>query len=174
MRWGNSFTAAVHLIFAAFIVLLGLFMAMLPWAPHFKTLAIEFLQGQSLAAMLWLGIIVMVIGLALILGLFVMYRRSYYHLKMGESRVEVSDELIHGYVEMYWKSLFPHHQIPSLLTLRKDNALEITADLPYIEHPKREELLLRVEKELKEVLARAVGYEKPFYMRVSFESNSSL
>lgn len=167
MRPGNAFITAIQLLFATCVLFLGIFVGMLPWSSHNKKFLIHFVQGEPLNLVMAGGAI-FCIGIALMIGFYALYRRSYYRIKMGEGDLLIDSHLIKSYVEDYWQKLFPKHHVESSVFVNRDTSLEIVADLPFVERPQQEKMLYQIECDLHELFKKTLGYKKSFRLVVSF------
>lgn len=141
---------------------------MLPWSPIVRSDLIQFILEDSLAICLF-GFGFIVVGLAVIINIAFSAKHSYYQLRAGPYSVSIDEEIIHEYLNTYWKNLFPQSPVPNRLTIKK-NKIYLVADLPYIPLPEQKRFLEKVKMDLSELFTSTLGYKDMFYLSVSFQS----
>lgn len=163
----NFFYSLISFIIALFFILVGIVSIMIPWSENVRADLIRFILEDSLAISLF-GFAFLVIGLAIVINILLNSRRSYYHVKSGESAIAVDEAVIQQYLTIYWKQLFPDSDIPYKLNLKK-NRIHLSVDLPY--HPQEEQRLLleRIRQDLRRLFSSQIGYADEFSLSASFQ-----
>ena len=158
MRLGNLLFSALHFFVVFFILMVGIFFLVLPYAEHFRILLIDALLSHLLYFQLFGGLLVG-IGTLFLIGLYMMHRRRFFQIQMEAAKIEVDEQLIRKIVENYWKQHFPNHAYLTDVALKGTQELEIFTSLP---EEKEEAFFEEVQRELGSLLARQFGYQKPF------------
>jgi hypothetical protein len=163
----NLFYSLISLIIAIFFIVVGIICVIIPWSPDVQTGIIQFILNESIALSLF-GLTVIVIGLAIVANIWVNSRKRHYYIRSKDNTVAADEVLVQQYLNIYWKQLFPEHDIPSRLTLKK-NKIHVAVDLPYIPLPEQRNLLERIKQELSSVFTKALGYQDEFFLSATFQ-----
>ena len=158
MMSGNLLFSALHFFVVFFVLTVGAFFLVLPYADQFRTLLIDALFTHLSYFQLFGGLLVG-IGSLFLFGLYMMHRHRFFQIQMQASKIEVDEKVIRKIVEDYWKSYFPNHAYLTDVTLKGKQELEIFTTLP---EEKEEDFFEAVQNELGGLLARQLGYQKPF------------
>ena len=165
---GHLLYSLISLIIALFFVMLGLIAMILPWSVEARTDLVQFILEGSISLFLF-GFVFMAIGLGIVIQIVLAAKKQYYHVRSGSNPVWVDESIIQDYLDNYWKRIFPRSSIPSKLQLKK-NKIHVTADLPFIPHGEQKELLEKIKKDIQELLSKILGYQQPFYLSATFET----
>ena len=166
MHAGRLLFSIISLVFTLLILALGVLAILIAWAPEFSNLIIQFLEEETLL-LAWSGGTLIAIGIFLAVSLYMMNRRRYYHIRMGDLAAKVDEAVVDKYVSTYWKELFPGQEVACEVVVRK-NRIEIIADLPHVPVDQQHDMAIRIEKDLKELFAQVLEYRNPFLFNVSF------
>ena len=158
-------------ILALFFILIGFFGMLLPWMPTVRTNLILFFLEKSIAIFIF-GLGLVAIGVGIVVSIALQSKRNTYQSTVGGHPVEVDEQLIHKYLENYWKELFPENEIPNRLVV-KNNRLHVWADLPLVPLIQQEALVDRIKNDLRELFGQTIGYHKQFYLTATFPSETS-
>lgn len=161
----------ISFVVAAFILCLGIIAAILPWSASVRTDFITLILENSVAISLF-GFGFIIVGAGMFINLWMNAKRSYYYVRVGGKSVAVDEEIIQHYLEAYWKHLFPKHEIPCKLILKK-NKIKIIADLPYAPPDERKLFIERIQEDLQDILMKILGYSREFVLSVSFQPNKA-
>lgn len=164
----NLFYYLVSFVVAGFFLLLGVIGIILPWSPNVRTELIMFILENSIAISLF-GFVFLVLGITLLINLSSITKRRYYYVRGGQRAIIVDEAILQHYLESYWKELFPLHDVPHHLVIKK-NKIRIIADLPYTETDERKPLLDRIQDELGDILNRVLGYSQELVLAVNFQT----
>lgn len=158
----------VSFVVAGFFLLLGVIGMLLPWSPNVRTELIMFILENSIAISLF-GFVFVIVGMTLLINLSSITKRRYYYVRSGHRAIIVDEAILHHYLESYWKQLFPRHDVPHHLVIKK-NKIRIVADLPYAHPDERKPILDRIQDELQDILTRVLGYSQELVLAVNFQT----
>ena len=159
----------VHLLVLLSLVTAGVFFLLLPFLPNTRLKLIAFLTYDYTAAT-WIGIGCFLVA-ALFLGVFYsLHRGRYLLVRMG---ISANLKLIQQATEECFFREFTKQVSLKDLAVGAKSRLEFTIRLSQVEAKDQEEVLLRVEKHLANLLQRRFGYTKDFYTVVSRSPESS-
>lgn len=165
MRTGNLLFSAVQFLLATAILCSGGFIAALSIAPKVRfQLAQFFFERDDL--LLPLGLVLLLIGLILLVGFYFMYRKQYYQVELKASVHNVEIALLQSTLSVYWKKLFPEHDLSTDVFLHKDQKIELVAEVPTLSLEEHEKLLQKVEKEVSALISYQLGYRKDLLLTV--------
>ncbi|MDF2549858.1 MAG: hypothetical protein K0S07_925 [Chlamydiales bacterium] len=168
MRSSNLLLTVFSAIFAAFLLMVGIFFAILPWWTSFRLAFISFIENQVLVLqMIGLGLFAM--GSSLLYTFLVAQKRRYYHVRSATGSVDIDEAVIQAYVDNYWKGAFPNEHISSSISIRKEE-ISISADLPQVPFEQQRDLLYKIEGDLKDLFYRTLNYKHPLTLSLSFPS----
>lgn len=162
----NALYSLITIIVALFFILLGIIGLILPWSAAIRTDLIQFILENTLAISLF-GFGFVIIGSILVVNLMQNLKRRYYYLRSQNQEVVIDETLIQQYLNSYMKDLFPHHDVPARLSIKK-NKIKITADLPYASIEQQELFTHRMRHDLGEIFKNILGYSNEFILLVSF------
>lgn len=167
MIWRNPnvFSKAMNFLVACAFLLLGTLLLVLPWVAHVRTDFVDTLAGNPIAMTL-IGISFLAVG-ALLMVSHVRHRYHNYHIRTGQYSVTVDSGVLNGYVDAYWRKVFPDQSVTSDVKVHSDT-LHIIANLPPYPFEEQKALLLRIEKDLAELFAQTIDYRKSFLISMSF------
>lgn len=169
MKVGHVLFSAVQFVFAALIILLGVFCIGLEHAVHFRIALARFI-AETTASFSIIGALILGCGVLLLVGFYFMHRGAYYRLKMGKREHLVDPMVIRGYVEHYWKEVFPENDYSVDVNVSGGQKLEIYVELPLLSEDRQEQVLVKTEKELTEILQKHLGYKREFGLSVLIKS----
>lgn len=169
MRTGTLLLSAIHFFVVLIVLSVGAFFLSIPYAPHVRVLLIDALLGETQSIMLF-GYAILLLGVLLLTGFYAMYRRPYLQLEMEPkvigSEVTLELGLLRDYVEKYWKELFPENNLTTDIVIHANQEIELVAEMPDVPPLEHTVLLEKIEKELGELLAKNLGYNKDFLLTV--------
>lgn len=159
------------LIMGLFFVVLGSIGLLALWFPHIRTTLIIFMLDNSLLISIFsMGLFA--IGIAIVIFVIQSTRHRYYRIPAGRHLTTVDEGLIEGYMNSYWRELFPKLDIPSHVTL-KNNRIFVTADLPYFPSEEQKTLLGKIDTDVSNILSKIFGYNREFSLQISFRSSEA-
>ncbi|MBA3957498.1 MAG: hypothetical protein H0X51_03765 [Parachlamydiaceae bacterium] len=163
----NLLNYFANFLVAAFFVLLGGIAILLPWSITMRTELVSLILENSIAISL-IGFVVLLVGIAMLISLWMSTKKRYYYLRVSNKLVAVDEALIQTYVEAYWRQLFPVEEVPSRLVLKR-NKIKIVANLPYKAPEERKLFLEKVQADLQDIFRRILGYSQDFSLAISFQ-----
>lgn len=169
MRACNLFYALIGLLFALFLLGIGLFVFMIPKADDFRALALQ-LFGERSTLLSYVGFGLMLVGILLLIALYAINRRRNYSLKIGKNFVTVDEGVIQKYADQYWKELFAGAEVHTEVRLWK-NQIHLAAELPSTPFEKQKELLQKIEYDLGDLFSKVLDYHENLSLSISFLDN---
>lgn len=163
----NFLYSLITFLIAIFFILLGLVGIILPWSTNMQTLVTNLMLNYSIMVFLF-SFCILAIGVATAFHIILSLKRQYYHFKVHGQTVSVDTTLIHNYLQIYWKELFPKNTVPFQLNLKK-NKFHIIVDLPYVEKSQQKELLERIRQDVSTLFVELLGYRQYFQLSASFQ-----
>jgi len=163
----NILYSLITFIIAIFFIMLGIVSAMLPWSTTVRTNLVQFILEDSFILFL-LGSGLIIVGLAIIANIVLGMQHRYYNIKSENHVASLDEKLFQQYLNVYWKELFPNHQIPHQVIL-KGKTLHVTADLPQVPISEQKQLIGRIENDLNDIFSQYLGYNKEFLLSISFQ-----
>lgn len=154
------------IIFALFFILLGFMGMILPWSTYVRTEVIDFLLSNSLLVFIF-GFSLFVVGIGALAQMLHSMKRSYTTFKEGNTRVDISEEVVRDYLLTYFHDLFPHTEIPCQIQFKKKK-VQIIADLPFVAQDNQKELLKKIESDLSGIFRDILGYRNDLLVSISF------
>lgn len=140
MKAGNLLFSAVQFVFVVLIILLGGFFIGLQYAPHLRFAIADFFS-QTRVHFSLIGYLVLACGGLLLAGFYAMHRGMYYSIKMGRNEVLIDPGIIRGYVQEYWKKIFPEQDLSIEIDLSKDQRIEMFVELPLLSPEKQQAIM---------------------------------
>lgn len=156
----------ISFIVAIFFLLLGIVGIIIPWSSAVRAHFVQFILEDSLFIFLF-GLGFVIIGAAIAINVILNAKKKYYEIHTGNNAAIVDESLFQDYLNTYWRQLFPKHEVPNQITLKK-NKIHVAADLPYIPISEQKALLERIEKDLNDIFSRIFGYRNEFVITISF------
>lgn len=166
---GRFFYLTTRLVLGIFLLLIGLYGVLISWFSFLQMQLIELITQHTLILSLF-GLGVALIGVSILVHAILQSKRHYYHIYVGKALATVDENLIQGYLHHYWQQQFPHHSIPSHLTIKK-KSIHILVDLPFVPPEKQKAFLDQVEKDFTILFDRLLGYPYAVYLNASFQSD---
>lgn len=157
----------VSIVLGLLIALAGIFGLIWPLVPRFRSGFIYWLDSGTWTIPL-LGLGLFLLGCLLVAGALIQNRRHYYHVRMGDRTVQVDESVIEGYLDEYWRTLFPESQVTNRIRIKREK-IYITSDLPHLPFRQQKELLGRIDTDLSEIFSRVLDYRKEFWFTASFD-----
>ncbi len=158
-----SFTT---LIVGVFFVLLGTIGVLTLWFQQVQEEVVRFIQQNTLFISLF-SLSILLIGVGIIVQVILSTRHQHYKILGGKNLATVDEDVLQGYLDSYWKELFPKKGVPNRVYL-KNNRIYISADLPYFPSEEQKTLLTKVDKDISKVLGTIFGYNQEFSLQISF------
>lgn len=163
------FYASIVLVIALFFIVLGLLSFLIRLSTDVRSEFVSFILEDNLLLSLF-GLVSLLIGLALAIHFFNSLKKRYIKINSQHGATYYLDEgLLEDYMKNYWQQLFPQHDIPSHMTIKK-NQVSITADLPYVPENQQKALLARIDEDLKDLFNRLLGYHQEYIVSISFQT----
>lgn len=162
----HFFYSLITFITALFFVLLGIVGIILPWSPNVRTEVMQFIVNQTFFSFLF-GLGFLIVGLAIMVNIILSMRKRYYEIRSGKNMTAIDESLFQDYLTIYWKQLFPQHDVPNQVTLNK-NKIHVTADLPFLPVPQQKILIERIERDIADIFNRMLGYRFEYIISISF------
>lgn len=166
------FYSLISFVVAIFFILIGVISIMIPWSPSVRTDLIQFILEDSIAIFLF-GFGFIIIGLAIAINILQSSKRRYYYVRTGNNSVSIDETLIQEYLNSYWRSLFPQHDVPTRFTLKK-NKIHVFADLPSLPVPQQKILVDRIKRDLNDIFSKILGYQNDFMLSISFQKEKEV
>lgn len=151
---------------AVFFILLGILATLLPWFSGIREGLNSFIIENAIA-IFFIGLTLIVIGIASISAIMHGSKRHHYSTKAGAHQITIQDTLFQDYLHSYWKKIFPKYDIPCSVKI-KNNKVLITADLPYIPIEKQRSLIEQMQQDVTEMFTRYLGYQAEYRFSVNF------
>lgn len=117
--------------------------------------------------MLWCGLAFLALGLFL---LALPRRARYYSPLSGPRTFDVALSLIEKSIKSYWERRYPG-DVTCRVKVKKQR-LRIFLTLPHASLEKQSFLLQHAEENLAHLLAKTIGYEQPFRLKISFRKEA--
>lgn len=162
---------AISFIIGSVFLIFGLFSAFLPWTPFLQTAATQFILKNTLI-FLFFGLGFILIGLSMIIYALINTRHRYIHIQTGAQAITIDENIIHHYLETYWKEHFPQSHIPFNLTLKK-RSIQIVADLPPLRLSDQKAFLERIKHDFHELFTNTLGYPYDVHLFANFLEKGS-
>lgn len=162
----NFIYTFICFILSAFFFLLGIICLILPWSAAVRTDLIEFILENTTAIGLF-GLGLFIIGSIIMINLILGFKKCYYYVHSAKYSVAVDETLIQQYLQSYMKQLYPQHEIPTRLIIKK-NKIKVIADLPYTPRLQQPIIIERMQQDLNDIFKRILGYTNDFFISISF------
>lgn len=163
------FSSLISIVISIYFILLGIVCLFIPWIPKLWVKLTQLIIENKLAISLF-GFIFLSVGAAILTYIITTSKQRYYRVRSGKSPIEVDEQLIQQYLDKYWKELFPDHEIPNHLQLKR-NRIHLSVDLPFLPLPEQKPLLQRIESDLTELFEKVLGYRREFFISASFQKS---
>lgn len=164
----HFFYLLITFIIALFFIILGVLAVMVQASSDIRSEIISFILEDNMFISLF-GAASILIGIALVFYLMTSFKKRYFKIKSKNNSAYYLDEsLFQDYMKSYWKQLFPKNDIPSHIVLKK-NKVFITADLPYVPEAQQKALLTRIDRDLKDIFTRLLGFHQNYIIKLSFQ-----
>ncbi|MBB63850.1 MAG: hypothetical protein CMO81_02180 [Waddliaceae bacterium] len=167
MRFNTPFLSAICMIFILMLLSVGLLCVVMPWAPDFRASVSEFLLAQTTIIFLF-GIGFIATALVLLISISLLSPSHILTIKMGKKSVAVDHAIVDQYIQNYWEQVLPQQAVFHQVLFRKNNIVEIVANLPSIPTESQGPLLDRIERDLSKLFEETLGYRKEFLFSVNF------
>lgn len=167
----HFFYSLIVFIIALFFIMIGLLGMMVQASHNIRSEVVSFILEDTLFLSLF-GMASILIGIALVFYLTTGLKKRYVKIKSSNNNAFYLDEsLFQDYMKNYWKQLFPSQDIPNHVILKKNKVL-ITADLPYVPDSQQKALLTRIDRDLKDLFTRFLGYRQEYVVSISFQTET--
>lgn len=164
----HFFYSIINILNALFFILIGMVGILIPWSIHVRTLLTQFIFEDYLAISLF-GFAFFIIGIAIFINILMNTKKNYYRINSSKTTTTVDEAVIQGYLNTYWKQLFPESEIPYHLQI-KNNKIHIAVDLPYFPINEQKSLLERIRTDLIGIFSKVLGYQEEFLLSASFQT----
>jgi len=169
MRTENVLFSAIHFFVVFFVLLVGAFSLALSKLVTLRNLLMESLLARQSFFFVF-GYVLLGVGMALLIGLFVLNGKRYYQIKMLPHRMSVDLPMIQDYLEEHWKRRFPHEKILFNVFYTPLKKIELIVEVPdSLSSEEQNELIQRAEKEIGSFFADKLGYVRAFNLIVQFK-----
>ena len=166
MNLGKLFYSLINLIVGLFFVLLGLIGLLALWLENVREILIRLIQENAIFVTIFsLGLFL--IGIAIVVQVILSTRHQHYKIVGGRHLASVDEHVLQGYLDVYWKQLFPKKGVPNQAQW-KNNRIFISAELPYFPSEEQKSLLTKIDTDIGRMLENAFGYKKEFSLQISF------
>lgn len=159
-------------VLALFFTILGLMGMILPWSEAVRSEVVTFILNNNLLLSLF-GFFFFIMGVGLFFQIAYGFKRKYTTISQGESKVDISEEVFHDYLSIYFNELFPYTEIPCQISLKKRKA-RVTADLPYVPQDEQKAMLKKIETDLSDIFRELIGYRQALLLSISFAPTEKL
>ena len=160
MRPSKILLNAAVLVFVIFLMMAGIAMMMLPWAPEMRATLADIFKNQSPIILYW-GCGFFAFGILVLIILLFFNRRYYLHVIMGETPVAIESASIEAYLSEYWKKTLPNNNVHCDVAIN-DNNIAITVNFTKNVDEDSESFLEDTQRDLQLLLAKNFLYNKPF------------
>ncbi len=159
----QAFASALHLfvVFAFFGA--GLFFVSLPYLPATRVQMIDLLSNQF-EKCTTLGVGLFIASIFLLFGFYLLDRGRYLVLQRG---VSTDIKIVRQTIEDLFSRHFPKKLFLKEIGIGSKSRLELNVELVPLDEFAREELFVKVEKELSALLKERFGYSQDFSLIVS-------
>jgi hypothetical protein len=165
LKTGNLLFSAVQFVFAALVILLGVFFIGLQHAFHLRAAVAHFFSEATVSFSL-IGYLILGCGVLLLIGFYAMNKGVYYRVKMGKRDLLVDPAVLRSYVGEYWKQVFPEHHLSVDIQVTRSQKLEMFVEFPLLPPEKQQAILEQAETDLSQILQKRIGYKKDFALSV--------
>lgn len=143
----NFSASVIHLLFVLLVLSMGGLIVLGALFGNLQNIAIHLLL-QYPEMPLYFGIILIFFGILLFSFFYQMHKGRYYKIKLGLIR----ENIIQGYVQNYWRGLFPNDSIKVIL--HSNQTIELVSNKVVTSS----EFLEKIKGELGKILADKIGY----------------
>lgn len=164
----NFFYVLITLVIALFFIGLGLIGVLIQASSNIRADVITFILEDHLFILIS-AIASLLIGAAIIFYVITGFGKRYHQIKSDKGSFYLDESLFEDYMKNYWKQLFPKQEVPNHVLVKK-NKVQITADLPYVPENQQKALLARIDRDLKDIFHRLLGYKQEYVISISFQS----
>jgi hypothetical protein len=168
--FNNIFMTLSHAFLFLMLLVSGVFCVNLYYS---KSLCYLFVQSLLYNNQLFLsvGVILLLITLALLVGLCFFHRKRFLKIKMMPFDFSVDRDVVKQYIQQYCHSICD--DIMSDVVIRKNNCLEVfISKVPVIEGIDKTGVFKKIEKEIRQDLFNKFNYNKEIV--VSFATNNKI
>lgn len=156
---------------ALFFIALGVFGILVQSSDIIRSEVIGFIIEDTLFLSLF-GFISIVVGIAIIFYLVSTFKKRYFKIKSKSNNAYFLDEnIFQDCLKDYWKRLFPKQEIPNQVIIKK-NKIQVIADLPYVPVEQQKELVTQIDRDLKDLFTKLLGYYQDYTISISFKSEA--
>ena len=143
----------------------GIFFFSLPYLPDLRIRLGHFLLDRpDISTSIAFGFFLT--AFLLLIGFYGLNRGRFLRIEMGKHTAEIDAEVIRQTLDPFFKKRFPKEMDLSDVEVINGKKLEIIVHLAMREADLEEDLLLRTEKGLQELLRERFGHSRPFYLIV--------
>jgi hypothetical protein len=164
----NLFSKTAKIITGILFILAGTIAILIPWLPSIRTEIVYFILEKSMILFV-MGVALLIIGLAMIAYVRLSTGQRTFYVRHAPHPVEVKLDTVSGYLNTYFKEMFPGMEIPHEVILHR-NKIRLYVDFPYIIKEEQEPLTDRLYEELAGVLDEKLGCTYPLELSVSYNN----
>lgn len=174
MRSGNNIFSAVQFLFVVAVIVIGSFLAILPWTPYVRFKIANFLVDRP-DLFFPAGVFLCSIGGMLLVGFYTMYRKRFFQVEMKAPQTMTFVEMVvlRSSVEKYCRDAFASKMQLTDFFLHANQKIEMVVQISDVDMVEKKALLEKAEKEIGQLLKRKIGYQEEFLMTVVMKSCSS-
>lgn len=169
-KFGRFFSLISSFILGAFFCLIGIFGLILPWSTFLQGAATNLIMNHTLILSLF-GLGLVLTGLSIVIYAVYNVGYRYVNIRIGDRSIVVDENLIEQYLQNYWKKIFPQHQIPFYISIRK-NFIQIVADLPALPESDQEAFLEKIREDFSNLFSGVLGYRNEIDFIAHFGNSS--
>lgn len=167
----HFFYSLITFVVALFFVIFGLLSFMVQASQSIRSEVVLFMLEDTIFLFLF-GTVSLLIGIAIVFYLIAGFKKRYVKIKSQNNHAFYLDESVfQDYLKSYWKQLFPKNDIANHIVLKKNKVL-ISSDLPYVPSSQQKALLIRIDRDLKDLFTRLLGYQQNYVITLSFQSEN--
>lgn len=167
-KFRRFFSLSVSFILGTFFCLVGIIGLILPWSPSLQNSLTNLIHHHTLILSLF-GLGGVFIGLSLVIYAIFNTGRRYVAIRIGAKSVTLDENLIHQYLESYWKKKFPNQQILFYFSIRK-KSIQIVADLPFVPEAEQDQFLEKIRDDFSYLFDDLMGYPNDIHFVAHFQN----
>jgi hypothetical protein len=165
MRTGHLLFSAAQFLFSLLIMLIGVLLIGMEYAPHLKYAIARFFEEDT-RSLLSMGLVVLGSGILLLMGFCAMHRGLFYRVKMGGQEVTIDGPILRAYVDSYWKKMFPELSLATEVVVSSKQKIEVFVEMPPLPFEEQEQVIKKAEEELPRFFSKHVGYQSSFIVNI--------
>jgi hypothetical protein len=168
-KLGRFFYLAISFAIGSLFLIFGTLSIALPWFSFLQTMTAHLIFEHTLILFIF-GLGFTLIGFSIFVYAFLKTRRHYVQIRIGKFSISLDENVVHQYLENYWKEHFPEAHVPFDLSFNK-HSLQIVADLPTLPLREQKAFLERIKQDFSDLFGRVLGYPYDVHFIASFQSD---